>query len=128
MSSSVGKAWVVYSQDTSTGEKQLISLISPRRTVDFVCRYVEQMYVDRFASIDEKVEYKKRPSSWPYGAKVEHPSGIIHCGHSPIFNAIYCHSLEISESSLHAKFKAIRDCDENLRPTEFFEVEVSIAT
>lgn len=127
MEVSVGKAWVVYSEDTRTGKKKLISLLNPRRTSQSVRKFVEQIYVDKYASIDEKVRYKKRTSSWPYGAKTEHPSGMIRCGHSPIFRAIYCHTIEISESSLYAKFEVVTEYDQFLGP-EFYRGQLTVAT
>jgi hypothetical protein len=121
-----GKGWLIIEESIHTGTKSLVSIISPRRVWDYVKKYMEQMYVDRFASIEEKIAYKKKPGSWPYRANTQGPySGIIDCGHDPIMMAYYCHRLILKKDVLKYTYKILKGQTDDLRPI-FEEIEDSI--
>ena len=87
---------------------------------------MEQMYVDKFASIEEKIAYKKQPESWSYRAHTQGPySGIIDCGHDPIMMAYYCHKLILKNGVLKYTYKSMKGQTNDLRPI-FKEIECSI--
>jgi len=84
------------------------------------------MYIDRFASLEEKIAYKKNPESWPYRANTQGPySGIIDCGHDPILIAFYCHKLSIKNGVLKYTYKTLKGQTEDLRPI-FEEITCSM--
>lgn len=59
MMRSLGKAWVILEESFHSEDKRLVAVISPRKTGAYVAEYIEQAYVDRFASFDEKITFKK---------------------------------------------------------------------
>ena len=101
-------------------------MISPKRTGSYVQKYMEHLYVDKFASIEEIIAYKKRPESWPYRAHMQkHYSGIIDCGHDPIMKAYYCHKLNLKNGVLTYTFKTLKGQTNDHRPI-FEEIVRSI--
>ena len=87
---------------------------------------MEQMYVDRFASIEEKIAYEKKPESWPYRANMQkYYPGIIDCGHDPIMMAYYCHKLNLKTGVLKYTFKTLKGQTNDLQPV-FEEIVCSI--
>ena len=122
----LGKGWLIIEESVHKDIKSLISVISPKHGGTYVQKYMEQMYVDKFASFEEKIAYKKRPGSWPYRANMQkHYSGIIDCGHDPIMMAYYCHTLKIEKRVLKYTFKTLKGQTIDLRPI-FEEIECSI--
>ena len=122
----IGKGWLIIEESVHKDTKSLVSIISPRRTESYVQKYMEQMYVDRFASIEEKIAYKKKPESWPYRANTQkHYSGIIDCGHDPIMMAYYCHKLNLKKGVLKYTFKTLKGQTNDLRPI-FEEIACSV--
>jgi len=122
----VGKGWLIIEESGHKDTKSLVSMISPRRSGSYVQKYMEQMYVDRFASIEEKIAYKKKPESWPYRANVQKRySGIIDCGHDPILVAYYCHKICLGNGFLKYSFKILKGETIDRRPI-FEEIECSV--
>ena len=121
-----GKGWLIIEESIHKNTETLVSIISPRRAWNYVQKYVEQMYVDRFASIEEKIAYKKKSGSWPYRAKKQGLyTGIIECGHDPIMWAYYCHKLTLENGVLNYTYKKLKGQTNDLQPI-FEEVECSI--
>lgn len=107
----VGKAWLIFEEHFHTRERHLLSVISPRKMGSYICDLMEQMYVDRFASIHEKITYKKDRKKSAF--KMEHyerrgPS-ILSCGHEPIFRAYYCHKVSLAGDKLLFSYRVIRE-------------------
>ena len=123
----MGKGWLIIEESVHKDTKALVSIIRPRCPVRYVQKYMEQMYVDKFASIEEKIAYKKKPESWPYRANLLAPpySGIIDCGHDPILMAYYCHKLHFKNGILKYTFKTLKSQSTDLRPL-FEEIECTI--
>ena len=87
---------------------------------------MEQVYVDKYASIEDKIAYKKKPESWPYRAHTQKLySGIINCGHEPIMMACYCHKLSLKNGVLNYTYKTLKGQTNDLRPI-FEEIVCSI--
>jgi phosphohistidine phosphatase SixA len=123
----MGKGWVIIEESVHTDTKFLVSIIGPRRPGRNVQQYMEQVYVDKYASIEEKIAYKKKPESWPYRAEAVTPLyiGVIHCGHDPIMMAYYCHKLKLKNGVLEYAFKTLQGQTDEHRPI-FKEVVHSI--
>lgn len=111
-----GKGWIIIEESVHNKVKSLVSIISPRRAGSHIKMYMEQMYVDKYASINEKIAYKKNPESWPYRANYsqKHYSGIIDCGHDPIMTAYNCHKLYLKNDVLTYIFKTLKGQDNDL--------------
>lgn len=114
----VGKGWIIIEKSVHKDTKSLVSIIRPKSSGSYVREYMEQMYVDKFASIEEKIAYKKNPESWPYRAVNIHNlyDGVIACGHDPILMAYYCHKLNLKNGVLEYTFKTLRGQTNNLCP------------
>ena len=56
---SLGTGWLIIEESIHTGTKSLVSIISPRKQERYVKEFMEQLYVDKYASFDEKIAYKK---------------------------------------------------------------------
>lgn len=112
----VGVGWVIIEYSVHSGKKILISLINGRRTGRYVQGYVEQSYIDRHGSIEEKIVYKKNPKNWPYRAETQGPySGIITCGHDPIMFAHNCHKMKLKDGILTYTYKTLKGQKDDFR-------------
>lgn len=102
MSNIAGKGWLLIEQDIHSGNESLISIIDARSHARYVKQYMEQRYVDKYASIDEKILYKKNKSNWPYrvNQSITNYSGILDCGDSNMFVAYRCHKLQLNDNLL----------------------------
>lgn len=95
MMKNLGKAWIVLEESFHSDEKRLVAVLSPRKTGAFVAEYIEQAYVDRFASFDEKITFKKDKKKSPFRIERYSIRGTtMRHGHEPMFNAYYTHKLE----------------------------------
>jgi hypothetical protein len=84
---SVRTAWLITLEDHTAGYvPEIVSVIDSRRGREWVKQYVEQLYVDRFLSLAEKLACAKHRSSLPYRAQSD-LYGRIDCGHSPFLYA-----------------------------------------
>lgn len=124
--SKIGKGWLILSEDPASGAQEFLSLLSPRKSRSAVMSYVEQLYVDQFASLDEKVSYKKNRKTWPYPAEKVGLTNAICCGHSPIYWAHFCSDISISENALKGTYRYIKEVDLDLRPIRHVEGEVCL--
>jgi len=98
-----GKAWVILEEDPyHSGERRLVSIVSRRRGIEYVCDLMEQMYVDKFASLDERITYKKDRKRSAFRMEEYQRRGptILWCGHEPTFFAYRCHSLKVEGNTL----------------------------
>jgi len=124
---SLGKAWVVLEESHHSEKKRLISLLSPRKTGANVAEYIEQTYVDRYASFDEKVVFKKDKKKSPFRIERYMISGTtISHGHDPMFNAYYAHKLERVGENLLFHYRVYKGDFDNREVTEHIG-EVKIA-
>ena len=122
----IGKAWIIHSEDMPSGNTELISIMSPRKTISRIAEYVEQIYVNRFASLEEKLAYKKNRSNWPYPAEILIPARVVSCGHSPVYFAHYYHRIRIDGRRLIGEYRFVKSIDRDRRPIEFTEEEIII--
>ncbi len=118
-------AWLIYSSDISTDTQTLVSLLRPSMTSAAVAKYVEQTYVDKYASVEEKIAYKKHPASWPYPAKVQQPTNTITCGFGPIYIGIHCYKLEHKHSMFIGYYRFIKKLVDFV-PTEIVEAKIEV--
>jgi len=95
------KAWLITREwlgDHAASDKgEIVCLLNPRLSPERVWTLVEQLYVNEFGSINERVAYAKNAKSWPYHPKcgtAKTKSGktvgwayTITCGHNPWYHA-----------------------------------------
>ncbi len=86
------KAWLItwdWGGDHAVGDP-VVAVLSARTGAEEVRRYVERRYVEKTASLPEKLSYARynRPQVPPYPAEFDRIGGVrvvhkIHCGHNP---------------------------------------------
>ena len=115
---SFGKGWVIVEKYFHTGEENLLSILSPRNSSDYVREYMEQRYVDAFASFNEKIAYKKKKSSWPYTVQPTERlyHDVLQCGHEPQYLAAKCHKLVLKGDKLEYNYQYLRGVSADDRP------------
>ena len=87
------KAWVVtwdWMGDHAAVEDPVVEVLSARTSAEKVRRYVELRYIEKTASLREKLSYARynQPQKPPYPAVLERVGGVhwlgrITCGHNP---------------------------------------------
>lgn len=105
-----GKSWLIFEEHFHTRERRLNSIVSPRKTPRYICDLMEQIYVDKFASIREKLIYKKdrKKSAFVMEKHEQRGPTIFSCGHEPVFRAYYCDSIELNGCELKFTYRAYR--------------------
>lgn len=105
----LGSGWIVLEENID-GVSSLVSIISPRRAFEFVSRFVTQLTVDRHATFEEKILFKKNAKSWPYSVVIERNyQGNMWCDVNPLIRAHYCQLLERKEDKLFYTYKLIEN-------------------
>jgi hypothetical protein len=84
-----GAGWIVFEESYHERTRRLLSILPARRNRKEVISFVQQTYVDRFASVAEKLSYKKHPKSAPFNVFDDAYGGPIHVGHEPFYVAVY---------------------------------------
>ena len=123
-----GKAWVILEEHFHSGERRLLSIVSPRKTVSYVCDFMEQMYIDKFASIHEKITYKKdrKKSALRMEEYEQRGPTTLSCGHDPTFRAYSCHRLKLDGNKLIFTYRVFRK-ENGSRTSSEFEGSVNAA-
>lgn len=83
-----GPAWVIFQENYPKGGQSLLSLLSARKSTSDVVRFMEQLYVDRFCSIETRIAYKKSRKSFAEKLFIDTYSQVIHLGHGPFLVGI----------------------------------------
>jgi hypothetical protein len=124
-----GRGWVVIEQHFHSGKKRLISILPPRKPKKDVALYVEQTYVDRHASVREKLSHKKGSKLLAYQVSENMYDSVMHCGHEPSFVCFYSEKIILNDSLLKFDYKVCVSRDGELAPkyelrTQSLEVEL----
>jgi len=116
----LGTAWIIIEEHFHSNEKQLISILSARRSREYICDYIEQTYVDKYASFNERIDFKKNKKKSPFRIeKYECKGTIISYGHDPMFKAYYCHKLKLSEKTLLFSYRVFKGDFEHREINEY---------
>ncbi|RUA06802.1 MAG: hypothetical protein DSY43_01225 [Gammaproteobacteria bacterium] len=106
MLSNFGKAWIIIEEHFHTQEYFLISIINARKGKSYIREYIEQIYVDKFASINEKFIYKKNRNNLSAYQEHNYQGNIVSVGHEPTFRGYYCDSFKIiDDDTLEFSYK-----------------------
>ncbi len=121
----LGAAWIIVEESFHNTERHLVSIISARKKHEYIRDFMEQRYVDKFASVDERIAYKKNRKQSPFRIENYEITGtIISCGHDPIFNAYYCHKLMLAENTLTFTYRVFIGDYEHRVTNEFVRTVV----
>ena len=91
----LGTGWVIIEESFHSTEKRLVCDHQCSKVSEYVRDFMEQTYVDKFASINEKLSYKKNRKQSPFKIeKYEQTGTTISCGHDPMFRQILLRPVE----------------------------------
>lgn len=96
------RSWLITLDEN--GVSEIITIMKVQRSARFVLKYVEQYYISRFYSIQEKLAYSIHSKNNPYRAVFEEVNGRqyigrIRCGENPAIYARHVKNLWIDTSS-----------------------------
>lgn len=111
-----GAAWVILEVRLKPYERNLLSLISSRKSAIEISSFVEQLHVDRYRSIETKISYKKSKKSVHITKFFDHFSRTIHCGDDPIIVAIPAHTISLKDGVLTFKYRIATDRSDPFNP------------
>ena len=103
----LGSAWLVTWEGTSLPKRQIeriVSIFGYRVSSSRILEYVEQIYIDHFYSLHEKMTYARHRTDNPYSAEYAKINGIqwegrITCGHNPFLLARPVKNLVLHEGA-----------------------------
>jgi hypothetical protein len=113
-----GPGWVVYEDNYPCGgRRKLVSLLSPRLARDAVVAFIEQIYVDRFATIAGRLNHKKHPRSDPLcGTLLDRGGGHVHVGDRPYFHGVYAREITLGGNTLKLDYRILVSSVDPLKP------------
>jgi len=94
--------WVIYEDYGNREEpRRLLSLLPAHNSYATVARVMEQMYAERFASMEEPVPSSaRRPRRPRFMAQKDALDGAIYVGHLPVYIGAYAHRMRVTETTL----------------------------
>lgn len=110
-----GSGWIVW-EESSNSNRRLLSILPARRNRDEVAHFVQQLYVDRFASIDEKLEFKKHPNSSRFPMLADHYPGPKSVGFGPWYFAVYAREIVLEKNQLSFYYRIAVNRADPYRP------------
>lgn len=111
-----GPGWVIFEEHHPSGERRLLSVLSPRRNQKFVVQLMQQLYVDKFATIGDRLAFKKSSSSYPLDPMQDRFYPIIHLGHNPFFIGVRALDLRLTDNVLVFTYKIAIDTSDPFHP------------
>ena len=116
-----GTGWVIFEESYREGTKKLVSILSPRRTPKDVSAFVEQLYIDRYGSIRERLGYKKSRKAAAYTPMMDGFGGVMHCGHEPYLVGIHAHKIVLRDGQLEFTYRIATNRDKGPMNVKFEE-------
>jgi hypothetical protein len=77
---------------------------------------MQQIYVDRTCTIQERLDYKKSPKSAPYKVESDRLTNPLHIGHDPTLFGIHAHKILLKAETFEFKYQILTNpLDDPLR-------------
>ena len=111
-----GPAWVIFQEHYPKGGRSLLSLLPARKSTSDVVRFMEQVYVDRFCSIESRIAYKKSRKSYAIEPLIDPYSQIIHLGYGPFLVGIPARQVALKNDVLKVSYKIAVDRSDPFNP------------
>lgn len=111
-----GPGWVILEEHHPEGGKRLLSVLSPRKSTQFVVQFMQQLYVDRYATIGDCLAFKKSTRSYSLDPMLDRYYPMIHLGHNPFFVGIRALDIELVANRLVFTYKIATDTSDPYRP------------
>ena len=112
-----GAGWIVYEESYHKGTRALVSIIPARRSAEYVADFMRQTFVDRWASVQDRLTFNKSPKSWPYQIMVGRHCNPMHIGDDPYLVGLYAHEIMLDGSNLTFSYRILTNVNEKLVPT-----------
>ncbi|HEY0660387.1 MAG TPA: hypothetical protein VGD21_03560 [Lysobacter sp.] len=111
--------WVIYEDYGSRNEpRRLLSLLPAHKSHASVARIMEQMYAERFASMEEPVRPStRRPKRPRFMAQKDALDGAIYVGHLPVYIGAYAHRMRVTGTTLEFWYRIATHHGGACRPT-----------
>lgn len=104
-----GPAWVIFQEHYPKSGQSLLSLLSARKSTSDIVRFMEQLYVDRFCSIDLRIAYKKSRMGLAIEPLIDPCCQTIHLGYGPILVGIPAYQVSLKNDVLEVSYKIAVD-------------------
>jgi hypothetical protein len=88
-----GQGWVIFEESYPECNRRLLSIMASRRAARDVKAFMEQLYIGRYASIQEQLAFKKSRKSASHDFLVDQGGQDIAYGHDPVFFGICARSI-----------------------------------
>lgn len=111
-----GPAWVIFQEHYPKSGRSLLSLLPARKSTSDVVRFMEQLYVDRFCSIETRIAYKKSRKGFSVKPIIDTYSQTIHLGDGPILVGISVHQVTLTNDVLEISYKIAVDRSDPFNP------------
>ncbi len=119
----LGMAWLILEESFDGNKKHLISIVSAKKSSDYVRNFMEQKYVDTFASFQEKIAFKNNSLDSPFRIeKYAQATTTISCGHEPVYRAYRCHRLRVNGSNLEFSYRVFLGAIGSITEQVYWEV------
>jgi hypothetical protein len=82
---------------------------------------MQQIYVDRTCTVQERIDYKKSPKSAPYQVESDRLTNPLHIGHDPWLMDIYAHEILLKGETLEFTYKILANPSDNPLRAKFEE-------
>ena len=122
-----GAGWVIFEESHREGTRKLVSILSHRRTSKDVSTFVEQLYIDRYGSIRERLEYKKSRKAAAYTPMLDGFGGVMHCGHEPYLIGIRAHRIVLRDGQLEFTYRIVTNRDKGPMDVKYEERQQALA-
>ncbi len=122
-----GRGWVIFEESYREGTRTLVSILSPRRTPKDVSTFVEQLHIDRYGSVRERLEYKKSRKAAAYTPMFDGYGGVMHCGHEPHLVGIYARKIVLQDGRLEFTYRIATNRGKGPMNVKFEERQQSLA-
>jgi hypothetical protein len=122
-----GPGWVIFEEFYRAGIRQLVSILSPRRTSKDISAFIEQLYIDRHGSIRERLEYKKSRKAAAYTPMMDGYGGVMHCGHEPYLVGVRARKIVLRDGQLEFTYLIATNRDKGPLEVKFEERQQSLA-
>jgi hypothetical protein len=110
-----GSGWILFQQKFGESHRVLLSILPARKARDDVAAYMEQLYVDRFSSIHQRLDYKKHRKTIN-SVITDRGGGVMHCGHDPYFHCLYASKIVLKGNVLEYFYRILVNADDPLNP------------
>jgi hypothetical protein len=102
-----GAGWILYEESLHQNTRKLVSILPARRPPNDVSKFMQQIYIDRTCTLQERLDYKKSPKSAAYKVESDRLTNPLHIGHDPWLMDIYAHRIFLKAEGLEFTYRVL---------------------